>query len=114
MWRATMGGGSEVKTGNSSAAKENGETIFSGGTSAIVARRLHNATLFGSFVRLNGLLVGARCGEIGRIILYVNRGEIFCSFFPSCFFSSFFFFLFFLPLFPLPLSFFPESLFPTG
>lgn len=48
-----------MKTGNSSAAKENGETIFSGGTSAIVAHRLHNATLFGSFVRLNGLYSSA-------------------------------------------------------
>lgn len=48
------GGGFEVKTGNSSArraTKENGETIFSGGTSAIVARWLHNATLLvASFV----------------------------------------------------------------
>lgn len=56
VYRATMGGerGFEVKTGNSSArraTKENGETIFSGGTSAIVARWLHNATLLvASFV----------------------------------------------------------------
>lgn len=98
------GGGFEVKTGNSSArraTKENGETIFSGGTSAIVARWLHNATLLvASFVWT--VLVAARCGEIGRIILYVNRGEIFCSFFPSCFFSLFLFrpsrVSFFLPL----------------
>lgn len=43
---ATMG--SEVKTGNSSArraAEENGETILSRGTSAIVVRWLHNAGL---------------------------------------------------------------------
>lgn len=64
VYRATMG--SEVKTGNSSArraAEENGETIFSGGTFAIVARWLHNATIPLVSSSLNGVFVAAKSVE---------------------------------------------------